>query len=112
MQQASIIAAAPFLIVMIAMCYALFKELRAEQLPDSLPAPPEPERASSRPTGAPCRSKRARRIRKTVGGKRSRADSKNPESSFSEVCKEFGLRTEAGGEGGWVEHGETLFEDS
>lgn len=52
LQQASIIAAAPFLLVMIAMCYALFKELRAEQLPQTLTAP-EPGRAASRPSGAP-----------------------------------------------------------
>jgi glycine betaine transporter len=52
LQQASIIAAAPFLIVMILMCYALFKELRGERVPEARPAP-EPERAPSRPTGAP-----------------------------------------------------------
>ncbi len=52
LQQASIIAAAPFLLVMIAMCYALFKELRAEQLPQTLTAP-EPGRAATRPSGAP-----------------------------------------------------------
>ena len=52
LQQASIIAAAPFLIVMIVMCYALFKELRGERVPEARPAP-EPERAPSRPTGAP-----------------------------------------------------------
>ena len=52
LQQASIIAAAPFLLVMVFMCYALFKELRAEQLPETRPAP-EPERASVRPTGTP-----------------------------------------------------------
>jgi len=52
LQQAAIIAAAPFLLVMIAMCYALFKELRAEQLPQTREAP-EPERAATRPSGAP-----------------------------------------------------------
>lgn len=52
LQQASIIAAAPFLLVMIAMCYALFKELRAELLPQTREAP-EPERAATRPSGAP-----------------------------------------------------------
>jgi glycine betaine transporter len=52
LQQASIIAAAPFLIVMIVMCYALFKELRGERVPEARPAP-EPERAPGRPAGAP-----------------------------------------------------------
>ena len=52
LQQAPIIAAAPFLIVMIFMCYALFKELRAEQLPEETRTAPEPERAPIRPTGA------------------------------------------------------------
>jgi choline-glycine betaine transporter len=50
LQQAAIISAAPFVLVMICMCYSLFKELRAETLPR--PAP-EPERAATRPTGAP-----------------------------------------------------------
>jgi choline-glycine betaine transporter len=52
LQQASIIAAAPFLLVMIAMCYALLRELRAERLPETRSAP-EPERAATRPAGAP-----------------------------------------------------------
>ncbi len=52
LQQASIIAAAPFLLVMIAMCYALFKELRTERLPQMREAP-EPERAATRPSAAP-----------------------------------------------------------
>lgn len=37
---------------MIAMCYSLFKELRAERLPQTREAP-EPERAATRPSGAP-----------------------------------------------------------
>ncbi|HVF02411.1 MAG TPA: BCCT family transporter [Rubrobacteraceae bacterium] len=52
LQQAAIIAAAPFLLVMIAMCYSLFKELRAERLPQTREAP-EPERAATRPSGTP-----------------------------------------------------------
>ena len=52
LQQASIIAAAPFLLVMIAMCYALFKELRAERL-TAVRTAPEPERAAIRPAGTP-----------------------------------------------------------
>src|SRR5215218_263716 len=50
LQQAAIISAAPFVLVMICMCYSLFKELRAEGI--ARPAP-EPERAATRPTGAP-----------------------------------------------------------
>jgi choline-glycine betaine transporter len=50
LQQAAIISAAPFVLVMICMCYSLFKELRAERV--ARPAP-EPERAAGRITGAP-----------------------------------------------------------
>jgi glycine betaine transporter len=50
LQQAAIISAAPFVLVMICMCYSLFKELRAERV--ARPAP-EPERAAGRLTGAP-----------------------------------------------------------
>lgn len=54
LQQAAIISAAPFLLVMIGLCYSFFKELRTE----TPPAPerrraPEPERAVTRPSGAP-----------------------------------------------------------
>jgi choline-glycine betaine transporter len=52
LQQAAIISAAPFVLVMICMCYSLFKELRAEPLPERKFAP-EPERAASRPRGVP-----------------------------------------------------------
>jgi glycine betaine transporter len=53
LQQAAIISAAPFVLVMIGICYSLFKELRAEKLPDIVPEPPEPERAPIRPSGTP-----------------------------------------------------------
>lgn len=56
LQQAAIISAAPFVLVMIVMCYSLFKELRTETLPGIVPerrAAPEPERATSRPAGTP-----------------------------------------------------------
>jgi glycine betaine transporter len=52
LQTAAIISAAPFVLVMIGLCYSLFKELRAEALPERRGAP-EPERAATRPTGAP-----------------------------------------------------------
>src|SRR5215210_1093386 len=52
LQQAAIISAAPFVLVMICMCYSLFKELRAEPLPERRFAP-EPERATTRPRGVP-----------------------------------------------------------
>ena len=52
LQQAAIISAAPFVLVMICMCYSLFKELRAEPLPERRFAP-EPERAATRPRGIP-----------------------------------------------------------
>ncbi len=52
LQQAAIISAAPFVLVMICMCYSLFKELRAETLPERREAP-EPGRATRRPTAAP-----------------------------------------------------------
>jgi choline-glycine betaine transporter len=54
LQQAAIISAAPFVLVMIAMCYSLIKELRAEPgtAPDRLTAP-EPERAATRLPGVP-----------------------------------------------------------
>ncbi len=54
LQQAAITSAAPFVLVMITMCYAHIKELRAEPgtAPDRLTAP-EPERAATRPPGVP-----------------------------------------------------------
>jgi glycine betaine transporter len=53
LQTAAIISAAPFVLVMIGLCFSVFKELRGERLPDVVPgAAPEPERAASRPRGA------------------------------------------------------------
>ena len=51
---AAIISAAPFVLVMIGLCYSLFRELRTEPLTTREPRDvPEPGRAASRPTGAP-----------------------------------------------------------
>ena len=50
LQTAAIISAAPFVLVMIGLCWSTFKELRSESLPGMAP---EPERAATRPTGAP-----------------------------------------------------------
>jgi choline-glycine betaine transporter len=50
LQTAAILSAAPFLLVMIGMCWSILRALRAEELPGRAP---EPERALSRPTGAP-----------------------------------------------------------
>lgn len=53
LQQAAIISAAPFVLVMIAMCYSLMKELRSEPRTEmDLRRAPEPARAAIRPTGA------------------------------------------------------------
>ena len=54
LQQAAIISAAPFVLVMIGLCYSLMKELRKEPqtAPERLTAP-EPERAATRPPGVP-----------------------------------------------------------
>ncbi len=53
LQTAAILSAAPFVLVMIAMCYSLMKALRAETLPGIAPGAPEPERAATRSSGAP-----------------------------------------------------------
>jgi glycine betaine transporter len=60
LQQAAIISAAPFVLVMIGICYSLFKELRAETLPGIVPEAPEPERATVRPSGAPAAQQTSR----------------------------------------------------
>jgi choline-glycine betaine transporter len=44
----AIISAAPFVLVMIGLCWSIFKELRSETLPG---VAPEPERAATRPRG-------------------------------------------------------------
>ncbi len=48
-------SAAPFVLVMIGICFSLFKELRTETVPGVVtePGAPEPERAASRSPGAP-----------------------------------------------------------
>ncbi len=48
LQTAAIISAAPFVLVMIGLCWSIFKELRSETLPG---VAPEPERAAIRPSG-------------------------------------------------------------
>ena len=53
LQSVAIASAAPFVLILIGLCFSLFKSLRAERLPDRLPAAPEPGRAMSRPSGAP-----------------------------------------------------------
>ena len=46
LQTAAIISAAPFVLVMIGLCWSIFKELRSERLPGVAP-----ERAAVRPRG-------------------------------------------------------------
>ena len=56
LQTVAIIAGAPFALVMIGMVYSLLKSLREEGVPSTGPYPgaaPEPDRAMSRPSGAP-----------------------------------------------------------
>jgi len=56
MQSVAIASAAPFVLILIGLCFSLLKALRAERLPDTVPGPaaaPEPGRAMSRPSGAP-----------------------------------------------------------
>src|SRR4028118_2153794 len=55
LQAFAIASAAPFVLILIGLCFSLFKSLQAERLPDRLPGPsaPEPGRAMSRPSGAP-----------------------------------------------------------
>jgi choline-glycine betaine transporter len=55
LQSVAIASAAPFVLILIGLCFSLFKSLRAERLPDRLPGPaaPEPGRAMSRPSGVP-----------------------------------------------------------
>jgi choline/carnitine/betaine transport len=54
LQSVAIASAAPFVLILIGLCFSIMKALRAEQLPTATPgreAPPEPGRAASRPTG-------------------------------------------------------------
>ena len=50
LQTAAILSAAPFVLIMIGLCFSIFKALRGEGLPREAP---EPERSRTRPTGAP-----------------------------------------------------------
>ncbi len=52
LQTAAIISAAPFLIVMVGLCFSLHKALRQEMEPVAVPEEPEPGRPMSRPRGA------------------------------------------------------------
>ena len=54
LQSVAIASAAPFVLILIGLCFSIMKALRAEQLPTATPgreAPPEPGRAASRPIG-------------------------------------------------------------
>jgi choline/carnitine/betaine transport len=56
LQSVAIASAAPFVLIMIGLCFSILKALRAERVPDRAPgpaAPPEPGRSTSRPSGAP-----------------------------------------------------------
>jgi glycine betaine transporter len=56
LQAVAIASAAPFVLVLIGLCFSIFKALRAERVPGRAPEPgaaPEPGRAMSRPSGAP-----------------------------------------------------------
>ena len=53
LQAVAIASAAPFVLILIGLCFSIMKALRSERLPDVAPTAPEPGRASSRPTGAP-----------------------------------------------------------
>src|SRR3712207_3757315 len=49
---AILLSAAPFVLIMIGLWFSSFKALRGERLPREAP---QPERAGTRPTGAPAR---------------------------------------------------------
>jgi glycine betaine transporter len=55
LQTAAILSAAPFVLIMVGLCFSLVKGLRSERVPGAVPerAAPEPGRAMSRPSGAP-----------------------------------------------------------
>ena len=54
LQSVAIASAAPFVLILIGLCFSIMKALRAEQLPTATSGreAPEPGRAASRPTGA------------------------------------------------------------
>jgi glycine betaine transporter len=60
LQTAAILSAAPFVLVMIGLCWSLFKALRTEQVPGVVPEAPEPGRAMSRPRGVSAPQQMAR----------------------------------------------------
>jgi choline-glycine betaine transporter len=62
LQTAAILSAAPFVLVMIGLCWSLFKALRTEQVPGVVPGTeaPEPGRAMSRPWGVSAPQQMAR----------------------------------------------------
>jgi glycine betaine transporter len=55
LQQVAIASAAPFVLILIGLCWSIFKALRSEWVPGVTPEPtaPEPGTAMSRPPGAP-----------------------------------------------------------
>jgi choline/carnitine/betaine transport len=54
LQSVAIASAAPFVLILIGLCFSLLKALRAERVPGVAPEQPaEPGRAMSRPSGAP-----------------------------------------------------------
>ena len=62
LQTAAILSAAPFVLVMIGLCWSLFRALRTEQVPGVVPTTeaPEPGRAMSRPSGVSAPQQMAR----------------------------------------------------
>ena len=53
LQSVAIASAAPFVLILIGLCFSLLKALRADRAPDRVPAAPEPGRAMSGTSGAP-----------------------------------------------------------
>jgi glycine betaine transporter len=57
LQAVAIASAAPFVLILIGLCFSILKALREESVvvtePTAPPEPPEPGRAASRPMGAP-----------------------------------------------------------
>jgi choline-glycine betaine transporter len=54
LQAVAIASAAPFVLILIGLCFSILKALREESVVVTEPtAPPEPGRAASRPMGAP-----------------------------------------------------------
>ena len=53
LQSVAIASAAPFVLILIGLCFSIMKALRAERLPVAVPGreAPEPGRAASRPSG-------------------------------------------------------------